>query len=137
MAGNAARLIVQIAIFHDNSFVAVKKRKKSTKKRNAGKLRIGDNWNAITIIALSQNNPLKAIEVILGELADAVAVGKTMYKPVTTGTRPAGRARSRRRALASADEEPSVPEKAAGRETAVTSQANEKETQKSPAEQAG
>jgi hypothetical protein len=28
---------------------------------NTGKLRIGDHWNAITIIALSQNNPLKAI----------------------------------------------------------------------------
>ena len=26
-----------------------------------GKLRIGDDWNAITIIALSQSNPLKAI----------------------------------------------------------------------------
>lgn len=28
---------------------------------STGKLRIGDDWNAITIIALSQNNPLKAI----------------------------------------------------------------------------
>jgi len=26
-----------------------------------GKLRIGNDWNAITIIALSQSNPLKAI----------------------------------------------------------------------------
>ncbi|MBI5555982.1 MAG: ATP-binding protein [Elusimicrobia bacterium] len=26
-----------------------------------GRLRIGDDWNAITIIVLSQNNPLKAI----------------------------------------------------------------------------
>ena len=26
-----------------------------------GKLRIGDDWNAIRIIALSQSNPLKAI----------------------------------------------------------------------------
>ena len=26
-----------------------------------GKLRIGDDWNAINIIALSQSNPLKAV----------------------------------------------------------------------------
>ena len=34
-----------------------------TRKRDSaerGKLRIGDDWNAITIIALSQSNPLKA-----------------------------------------------------------------------------
>ncbi|MCE5255299.1 MAG: hypothetical protein LLF89_00465 [Spirochaetaceae bacterium] len=27
----------------------------------SGKLKIGDNWNVISIIALSQNNPLKAM----------------------------------------------------------------------------
>jgi hypothetical protein len=35
-----------------------------TRKRDSaerGKLRIGDDWNAITIIALSQSNPLKAV----------------------------------------------------------------------------
>ena len=32
------------------------------KSRQArGKLKIGDDWNAITIIALSQSSPLKAI----------------------------------------------------------------------------
>ena len=34
---------------------------KSGKRRASGNLRIGDNWNAITIIALSQSNPLKAV----------------------------------------------------------------------------
>jgi hypothetical protein len=29
--------------------------------KDSGKLRIGDDWNAIRIIALSQSNPLKAI----------------------------------------------------------------------------
>ena len=29
--------------------------------KNSGKLRIGDNWNAIRIIALSQSNPLTLI----------------------------------------------------------------------------
>jgi hypothetical protein len=37
----------------------------SSKRRRArdssGKLRIGDDWNAINIIALSQSNPLKAV----------------------------------------------------------------------------
>ena len=32
-----------------------------TKNKDSGKLRIGDDWNAIRIIALSQSNPLKAI----------------------------------------------------------------------------
>ena len=38
-------------------------RKKTLEKPNKarGKLKIGDDWNAITIIALSQSNPLKAI----------------------------------------------------------------------------
>jgi hypothetical protein len=31
------------------------------KTKDSGKLRIGDDWNAIRIIALSQSNPLKAI----------------------------------------------------------------------------
>jgi hypothetical protein len=31
------------------------------KSKDSGKLRIGDDWNAIRIIALSQSNPLKAI----------------------------------------------------------------------------
>jgi hypothetical protein len=32
-----------------------------TKSKDSGKLRIGDDWKAIRIIALSQSNPLKAI----------------------------------------------------------------------------
>jgi hypothetical protein len=35
--------------------------KKSSKNRASGKLRIGDDWNAINIIALSQTIPLKAV----------------------------------------------------------------------------
>lgn len=40
---------------------------------DAGKLRIGDDWNAITIIALSQNNPLKAIAEFAENSIDAGA----------------------------------------------------------------
>ncbi|MFH1604783.1 MAG: ATP-binding protein [Pseudomonadota bacterium] len=38
-----------------------------------GKLRIGDDWNAITIIALSQSNPLKAIAELVENAIDAHA----------------------------------------------------------------
>jgi Histidine kinase-, DNA gyrase B-, and HSP90-like ATPase len=41
-----------------------------------GKLRIGDDWNAIRIIALSQSNPLKAIAEFVENSIDAGA--KTM-----------------------------------------------------------
>jgi hypothetical protein len=34
---------------------------KASRSRPSGNLRIGDHWNAITIIALSQSNPLKAV----------------------------------------------------------------------------
>ena len=52
------------------------KRKSSSRKkvsRNKGKLRIGDTWNAISIIALSQNNPLKAIAEFVENSIDAKA----------------------------------------------------------------
>ena len=38
-----------------------------------GKLRIGDDWNAIRIIALSQSNPLKAIAELVENSIDAHA----------------------------------------------------------------
>jgi len=39
----------------------------------AGKLRIGDDWNAINIIALSQSNPLKAVAEFVENSIDARA----------------------------------------------------------------
>src|SRR5258705_8053934 len=39
----------------------------------SGKLRIGDDWNAIRIIALSQSNPLKAIAEFVENCIDARA----------------------------------------------------------------
>ena len=38
-----------------------------------GRLRIGDDWNAITIIALSQQNPLKAVAELVENAIDAHA----------------------------------------------------------------
>ncbi|MDQ2917319.1 MAG: ATP-binding protein [Pseudomonadota bacterium] len=46
---------------------------KSGKRRASGNLRIGDHWNAITIIALSQSNPLKAVAELVENSIDARA----------------------------------------------------------------
>ena len=45
-----------------------------------GKLRIGDHWNAITIIALSQSNPLKAIAEMVENSIDAKATTITITR---------------------------------------------------------
>lgn len=48
-------------------------RKRTSTRRQGGKLRIGDDWNAIRIIALSQNNPLKAVAEFVENSIDAGA----------------------------------------------------------------
>ena len=49
-------------------------RKADEAPKNArGKLKIGDDWNAITIIALSQSNPLKALAELVENCIDARA----------------------------------------------------------------
>jgi hypothetical protein len=45
-----------------------------------GKLRIGNDWNAITIIALSQSNPLKAIAEFVENSIDARADAITIVR---------------------------------------------------------
>jgi hypothetical protein len=52
---------------------AKKADRKRRKKGESGKLRIGDDWNAINIIALSQTNPLKAIAEFVENSIDANA----------------------------------------------------------------
>ncbi|HEV3184912.1 MAG TPA: ATP-binding protein [Xanthobacteraceae bacterium] len=44
-----------------------------TSRRARGRLKIGDDWNAITIIALSQSSPLKAIAELVENSIDAKA----------------------------------------------------------------
>src|SRR6478736_798382 len=49
------------------------KRKTEHSSQARGKLKIGDDWNAITIIALSQTSPLKAIAELVENSIDAKA----------------------------------------------------------------
>jgi len=51
-----------------------------TRERTRGKLKIGDDWNAITIIALSQSNPLKAIAELVENSIDAKARAVTLTR---------------------------------------------------------
>jgi hypothetical protein len=53
---------------------------KSDKNAQRGKLRIGDDWNAIRIIALSQGNPLKAIAELVENSIDARAQAITITR---------------------------------------------------------
>jgi len=50
-----------------------------------GKLRIGNDWNAITIIALSQSNPLKAIAELVENSIDARATTVTIIRGRSEG----------------------------------------------------
>jgi hypothetical protein len=50
------------------------------KSKDSGKLRIGDDWNAIRIIALSQSNPLKAIAEFVENSIDAHAKTITIIR---------------------------------------------------------
>jgi len=53
---------------------------KLDKSRQRGKLRIGDDWNAIRIIALSQSNPLKAVAEFVENSIDARAKTVTITR---------------------------------------------------------
>ncbi|MEN8263890.1 MAG: ATP-binding protein [Nitrospirota bacterium] len=55
-------------------------RQQKTGPVSGGRLRIGDNWNAITIIALSQSNPLKAIAEFVENSIDAGARNITIIR---------------------------------------------------------
>jgi len=56
-----------------------------TRADERGKLRIGDDWNAITIIALSQSNPLKAIAELVENSIDAHASSVTIVRGRSEG----------------------------------------------------
>ena len=51
----------------------------------SGKLRIGNDWNAITIIALSQSNPLKAVAELVENSIDARAISISITRGRSEG----------------------------------------------------
>ncbi len=57
-----------------------KAKSRKDKTSDAGKLKIGDDWNAIRIIALSQSNPLKAIAEFVENSIDAHATTITITR---------------------------------------------------------
>lgn len=56
------------------------KTSRQKKAADCGKLKIGDDWNAIRIIALSQSNPLKAIAEFVENSIDAHAKSVTITR---------------------------------------------------------
>jgi hypothetical protein len=54
--------------------------KQRAARETSGKLRIGDDWNAINIIALSQSNPLKAVAEFVENSIDAHAKHVTIIR---------------------------------------------------------
>jgi hypothetical protein len=72
---------------------------KIAKISTRGNLRIGDHWNAITIIALSQSNPLKAVAELVENSIDARAKANRHHPRQGQGTAlAAGEGRRRGRA---------------------------------------
>lgn len=55
-------------------------KRESPDSASSGKLRIGDHWNAISIIALSQSNPLKAVAEFVENSIDAHAQHITIIR---------------------------------------------------------
>jgi hypothetical protein len=58
---------------------------KQRPREQSGKLRIGDDWNAINIIALSQSNPLKAVAEFVENSIDAHAQHVTIIRGRSRG----------------------------------------------------
>ena len=59
---------------------------KRSRNDRSGKLRIGDQWNAINIIALSQSNPLKAVAEFVENSIDARAGHVTIVRGKERGS---------------------------------------------------
>ena len=67
------------------SSTVARRAQKSKAEINTGKLRIGDDWNAINIIALSQSDPLKALAEFVENSIDAGASNITITRGKENG----------------------------------------------------
>ncbi|MBN1127147.1 MAG: 30S ribosomal protein S2, partial [Sedimentisphaerales bacterium] len=93
--------------------VVVDARKEYIALREARKLNIptiaildtDSDPDTVDVAIPANDDSLKAIEILLQELAESITIAKTMVRPATAGPGPL-RGRSRRRALASATDEP-------------------------------
>jgi hypothetical protein len=55
---------------------------KRRERAERGKLRIGDDWNAIRIIALSQSNPLKAAASFTTSALQLLSRPSSRWRPI-------------------------------------------------------
>jgi small subunit ribosomal protein S2 len=116
--------------------VVVDARKEYLALREAAKLGIStigvidtdSDPDSVEVAIPANDDSIRAVDIILNELADAVAVGKTMVgaKPAEAPARPR-RSRSRRAVLARADESEPEPEPVAV--TEETSQASDADSE--------
>ena len=98
------------------AIVVVDVKKELTALREAKKLGIvsigiidtDSNPDNVDVAIPANDDSIKAIDIILNELVQAVALGKTIVRPTDVTAGPA-RGRSRRRALATATEAPGAP----------------------------
>jgi small subunit ribosomal protein S2 len=99
------------------AIVVVDARKETLALREAKKMEVptiaiidtDSDPDLVDVAVPGNDDSVKAIEIIIGELAAAVAEGKTMHKTVARDDELSRRSRGRRRSLARADKETPVP----------------------------
>jgi small subunit ribosomal protein S2 len=110
--------------------IVVDVKKELTALREAQKLGIvtigiidtDSNPDDVDVAIPANDDSIKAIELILRELGEAIAAGKLAYKPVVAtsgGVKPAGKRRSQRRSLGSATDAPAAKAKPAAKKPAA------------------
>jgi len=121
------------------AIVVVDARKETLALREAKKMEVptiaiidtDSDPDLVDVAVPGNDDSVKAIEIIIGELAAAVAEGKTMHKTVARDDELSRRSRGRRRSLARADKETPVPS-ADGAGQAVVEPQSPSQSQQTP-----